>query len=337
MTTGAGSTYSATGIGMPGFHYSWRRCRDEHVGLEEALRSRKTLHSFRRCLLADRCSAQKLKGLGAVDHLGGDRHCCCWENCWRHCHIGRWSRESKGQCWSHVTCACVTASAGVTYSTTELCHITEKGPLRTWWAAHRKASGPHCVGGDWRLNDVLLDLQTVECRLSFRQPCGFNTTCPTGKSTTITMCCQLTSPQPAPVEPARPAQQGHRPLCGCSATLESTSSSRRLDLRDQPLRHNRDADEFVDEVQLPNLKDLQHNQDHGHLWNLRGHLHSQTMGTCRCKTTAKSPTLSKICTCWIFTGFRTVCPVGTCLNFETGTVAVGKTVVAAFLMVIGDA
>ena len=56
------------------------------------------------------------------------------------------------------------------------------------------------------------------------------------KSTTLTMCCQLSSPRPAPVEPARPAQKGHQPPCGCTATVESTPSSRRLDLRDKPLR-----------------------------------------------------------------------------------------------------
>ena len=150
--------------------------------------------------------------------------------------------------------------------------------------------------------------------------CGSNTACTTGKSTTLTMCCQLS--RPAPVEPAPPAQQGHRPPCGCTATVESTSSSRRLDLGDQPLRHN---------------KDLQHSQDQRHLWNLRGHLHSQTMGTCRCTTTAKSTTLSKICTCRISTGFRTVCPVGTCLSLEMGTVAFGKTVGAAVLVVTGAA
>ena len=54
--------------------------------------------------------------------------------------------------------------------------------------------------------------------------------------------CQLSSQRPAPVEPVRPTQQGHRPPCGCTATVESTPSSTHLDLGDQPLRHDRDAD-----------------------------------------------------------------------------------------------
>ena len=37
-------------------------------------------------------------------------------------------------------------------------------------------------------------------------------------------------------------------------------------------------------------------------------------------------TLSKICNCGFSTGFRTARPVGTCLSFEIGTVAVGKIV-----------
>ena len=54
-----------------------------------------------------------------------------------------------------------------------------------------------------------------------------------------------------------------------------------------------------------------HVQEHGQLWNLRGHLHSQDHGHLSLHITAKSTTLSKICTRWISTGFRTDCPVGT--------------------------
>ena len=74
--------------------------------------------------------------------------------------------------------------------------------------------------------------------------CGSNTTCTTKKSTTSTMCSQLSSPRPAPVEPTRQAQQRHRPPFGCTATVESTSSSRR-----QPLRHSRDVDDLADGLQ----------------------------------------------------------------------------------------
>ena len=31
----------------------------------------------------------------AMDHLGGDRHCCIWENRWRRCHCGHWSRANN--------------------------------------------------------------------------------------------------------------------------------------------------------------------------------------------------------------------------------------------------
>ena len=96
VTTGAGSTHSTTGSGFPVFHNRWRSlqdgCRDEHGWQGRGSPISKTLHSFRRCLLVDRCSAQNFKGLGAVDHLGGDRHCYSWEDCWCRCHSGHWSR-----------------------------------------------------------------------------------------------------------------------------------------------------------------------------------------------------------------------------------------------------
>ena len=65
VTTGAGSTYSTTGNVCP---YS--------------------------------TTAGRTSKTGAVDHLGGDRHCCSWENYWCRCHIG----HNKG--------------AGISYSTT---------------------------------------------------------------------------------------------------------------------------------------------------------------------------------------------------------------------------
>ena len=49
---------------------------------------------------------------------------------------------------------------------------------------------------------------------------------------------QLSSPRPATVEPARPP-------CRCTATVETLTSSRRLDLRDLPLCHDKDDDDLV--------------------------------------------------------------------------------------------
>ena len=144
--------------------------------------------------------------------------------------------------------------------------------------------------------------------------CGSSTACTTKKSTTLTMCCQLSSPRPAPVQPAGPTQQGHRPPCGCTATVES--STRRLDLGDQPLRHDKDADEFVVELQLQNLK---MSSAQTRTWATVESPRAsavRTMGTCRCSTMAKSTTSSKICTCWISTGYRTDCPVGICLSLR---------------------
>ena len=55
------------------------------------------------------------------------------------------------------------------------------------------------------------------------------------------MCFQLSSPRPAPVEPARPAQQEQRPLVDVVQLWNQH--------REQPLRHDKDVDEFVDELQ----------------------------------------------------------------------------------------
>ena len=157
VTTGAGTTYSATGSGLPVFRNSWRSLQKTGAvtnlgGLEEALRSRKHYT----------VSAAASWWTGAVHKISKVlvlyRHCCTWKDCWCRCHSGHWSLS-----------------------------ILHNG------------SGLY-------LNYVLHDLQTVERR--------------------------WTSPQPAPVEPARPAQQGHRPPCGCTATVETG---------------------------------LQHGQDHGHL------------------------------------------------------------------------
>ena len=51
--------------------------------------------------------------------------------------------------------------------------------------------------------------------------------------------------------------------------------------------------------------------------------------------TSMPTTLSEKCTCGISAGFRTICPVGTCLSHKIGTVAVGRTVGVAVLVVTG--
>ena len=148
------------------------------------------------------------------------------ENCWRRCHICRW------QCWSPVTCACVTAGAGVTYSTTELCHITERdrsvrGGQRI--VRRRDHTVSAAIGASTMFCTICKPLN-VDC-LFHNLRLWIQHDLHDREIDHLTMCCQLSSPRPAPVEPARPAQQGHRPLCGCTATVESTSSSRRLDLK----------------------------------------------------------------------------------------------------------
>ena len=66
------------------------------------------------------------------------------------------------RCMKHVTCHVLNNGRGMCTRDRECGrHILNnrivsphrKGPLRAWWAAHRKASGPHCVGSDWRLDD----------------------------------------------------------------------------------------------------------------------------------------------------------------------------------------
>ena len=58
-----------------------------------------------------------------MDHLGGDRHCCSWENCWRRCHCGHCGRatnevlESRTR-QTEAACAYVNTGADSTYSTT---------------------------------------------------------------------------------------------------------------------------------------------------------------------------------------------------------------------------
>ena len=165
--------------GFPVFHNRWRSlqngCRDEHGWQGKGSPISKTLHSFRRCFLVDRCSAQNLEGLGAVDHLGGDWHCYSWEDCWCRCISGHWGRIALHNESKLYLCSPRSANRGTSkvFSTTRACRS--------------------------------------------------NTACTTGKPTALTMCCQLSSPRPAPVKPARPTQQGHRPPCGCTATVNETS------------------------------------------------------------------------------------------------------------------
>ena len=61
-------------------------------------------------------------------------------------------------------------------------------------------------------------------------------------------------------EPARPAQQGQRPPCRCTATVES----RRLDLSDLPLCHDKDVDDIVVGLQRRTLTKFLHCLDHRH-------------------------------------------------------------------------
>ena len=128
-----------------------------------------------------------------------------------------------------------------------------------------------------------------------------------------------------------------------------------------PLRHDRDVDNVIDALPLPEPQrfstqsgpsapviaqqrvcqqpyprtaPVESPRASGHLCQQpcprsatvqspRGLCTVMTMGTCRWTTTGMSTTLSKICTCGISTGFRTVCPVN-------GTVAVGNTVAATW-------
>ena len=62
------------------------------------------------------------------------------------CHLSMYSTTGRGMCVRDREC-------GRHIHNNRIVSSHRKGPLRTWWAAHSEASGPHCVGGDWRLDD----------------------------------------------------------------------------------------------------------------------------------------------------------------------------------------
>ena len=132
---------------------------------------------------------------------------------------------------------------------------------------------------------------------------------------------RLSTPRPAPVEPARPEQLGQRPPCGCTCTKCTT-----WDIDHGIYIVIEKSGPCGTASATPNLKGLQLRQVHEHL---NEPLHSQHHGHLSSHNTNKQVNnVSKICTCWISTSVRTVCPV-------SRTVAVGTTVDATVIVVTG--